>query len=171
MRLPFLFITLTAGLLLGLIIEGFEYVLDNIVVVAFFIPLIMDMGGNVGTQSSTVFARGVVLGHIDVKNFVKHFVKEISVGLSMGVLIGVLAGIITFVWQGSNYPLLGLVVGLSLVATMTLASLLGFLVPFVLIKLNVDQAAGSAPMITSIKDLAGILIYFLFVTVFLGNMM
>ncbi|MCL2199913.1 MAG: magnesium transporter, partial [Defluviitaleaceae bacterium] len=168
-RLPFLLITLAAGLLLGLIIEGFEEVLESIAVVAIFIPLIMDMGGNVGTQSSTVFARGVVLGHIDVKNFLRHFLKEIGIGLSMGVLIGTAAGIITFFWQG-NYPLLGLVVGLSLVATMTLASLLGFLVPFVLIRLNVDQAAGSAPIITSIKDLAGILIYFLFVITFLGNM-
>jgi magnesium transporter len=54
---------------------------------------------------------------------------------------------------------------------MTLASFLGFLVPFVLIKFNVDQAAGSAPIITSIKDIAGILIYFMFVKVFLGYMM
>jgi len=169
-RLPFLLITLCAGLLLGLIIEGFEEVLESIAVVAIFIPLIMDMGGNVGTQSSTVFARGVVLGHIDVTNFLKHFLKEIGIGLSMGILIGIAAGGITFFWQ-SDYPMLGLVVGLSLVATMTLASLLGFLVPFALIKINVDQAAGSAPIITSIKDLAGILIYFLFVTVFLGNMM
>jgi len=169
-RLPFLLITLGAGLLLGLIIEGFEEVLESIAVVAIFIPLIMDMGGNVGTQSATVFARGVVLGHIDVKHFLKHFLKEISVGFSMGLLIGVAAGMITFFWQ-REFPMLGLVVGLSLVATMTLASLLGFLVPFALIKVKVDQAAGAAPIITSIKDLAGIMIYFLFVTIFLGNMM
>jgi len=169
-RLPFLLITLAAGLLLGLIMEGFEEVLESIAVVAIFIPLIMDMGGNVGTQSSTVFARGVVLGHIDVKNFIKHFLKEIGIGLSMGLMIGVAAGAIIFFWQ-SEVPMLGLVVGLSLIATMTLASLLGFLVPFALIKVNVDQAAGSAPIITSIKDMAGILIYFMFVSIFLGYMM
>jgi magnesium transporter len=169
-RLPFLLITLAAGLFLGVIIEGFEEALESIAVVAIFIPLIMDMGGNVGTQSSTVFARGVVLGHIDVKNFLKHFLKEIGIGFSMGVLIGVAAGGITFFWQ-SEFPMLGLVVGLSLITTMTLAALLGFLVPFVLIRLNVDQAAGSAPIITSIKDIAGILIYFLFVSIFLGNVM
>jgi len=168
-RLPFLLITLVAGLFAGAIIEGFEEALESIAVVAIFIPLIMDMGGNVGTQSSTVFARGVVLGHIDVKSFLRPLMKETGMGFSMGVLIGVTAGIITSIWQG--IPLLGLAVGLSLVATMTLAALLGFLVPFVLIKFRVDQAAGSAPIITSIKDIAGLLIYFLFVSTLLGNML
>ncbi|MCL2565405.1 MAG: magnesium transporter [Defluviitaleaceae bacterium] len=168
-RLPFLLITLVAAMFAGAIIEGFEEYLESIAVVAIFIPLIMDMGGNVGTQSSTVFARGVVLGHIDTKSFFKPFVKEIGIGFSMGILIGLVAGAITSIWQG--IPLLGLAVGLSLVATMTLASLLGFLVPFILIKFNVDQAAGSAPIITSIKDIAGLVIYFLFVSTFLGNML
>jgi len=169
-RLPFLLITLVAGMLAGTIIEGFEEALESVIGVAFFIPLIMDMGGTVGTQSSTVFARGVVLGHIDLKGFTKHFFKEISIGFSMGMLLGIAAGIIASLWQ-NDIPLLGVAVGLSLVATMTLAALLGFLVPFVLIKFNVDQAAGSAPIITSIKDIAGLLIYFVFVTTFLGNMM
>ena len=168
-RLPFLLITLVAGLFAGAIIEGFEEALESIAVVAIFIPLIMDMGGNVGTQSSTVFARGVVLGHINVKSFLKPLIKETGMGLSMGVLIGVVAGVITYLWQGM--PMLGLAVGLSLMSTMTLAAFLGFLVPFVLIKFKVDQAAGSAPIITSIKDIAGLLIYFLFVSTFLGNML
>ena len=166
-RLPFLLITLVAGFFAGAIIEGFEEALESIAVVAIFIPLIMDMGGNVGTQSSTVFARGVVLGHIDVRSFLKPFIKEVGIGLSMGVLIGIVAGTATSIWQG--IPMLGVAVGLSLVATMTLAALLGFLVPFVLLRFNVDQAAGSAPIITSIKDIAGLLIYFLFVTTFLSN--
>lgn len=168
-RLPFLLITLVAAMFAGAIIEGFEEALESIAVVAIFIPLIMDMGGNVGTQSSTVFARGVVLGHINTKSFFKPFIKEVGIGLSMGILIGLTAGIITSVWQG--IPLLGVAVGLSLVATMTLAALLGFLVPFVLIKFNVDQAAGSAPIITSIKDIAGLVIYFFFISIFLGNML
>jgi len=167
-RLPFLLITLGAGILAGGVIEWFEDAL-SLAAVAVFIPLIMDMGGNVGTQSSTVFARGVVLGHIQPAKFMKHFVKEIWIGFSMGVLIGTAAGIITALWQG--IPLLGLAVGISLVATMTLASLLGFLVPFVLIRFNVDQAAGSAPIITSIKDIAGLVIYFASVSIFLGYML
>lgn len=168
-RLPFLLITLVAGMVAGVVVAGFEEALESIAAVAIFIPLIMDMGGNVGTQSSTVFVRGVVLGHIDIGRFFRHLVKEMSIGLSMGLLIGFASGIIAASWQGM--PALGFAVGLSVMITMTLASLLGFLIPFVLVKLNVDQAAGSAPIITSIKDVAGLLIYFLLVIAFMGHMM
>ena len=168
-RLPILLITLAFALFSGVIIDEFEGILEEIVAVAIFIPLIMGMSGNVGTQSSTVFARGVVLGHIQIKNFMKPFLKEIFVGFSIGVVLGVTTGAIAGIWQGM--PMLGLAVGLALVVTMTVASLLGFLVPFVLIKLNVDQAAGSAPIITSIKDIVGLVIYFVFVSIFLGHML
>ena len=168
-RLPFLIITLAAGILSASVLSGFEDVLEQVAAVAFFIPMIMDMGGTVGTQSSTVFARGVVLGHINIKSFAKHFVKEIGVGFSIGVIAGTAAGIIAFVWQGE--PMLGLAVGLSIAITATLASSLGFLVPFVLIKLNVDQAAGSSPIITSVKDISGLIVYFVLASILLGHLM
>ena len=99
----------------------------------------------------------------------KHFVKEIGIGFSIGAVMGVSTGVIASIWKGM--PMLGLAVGLALVVTMTVAALLGFLVPYVLIKFNVDQAAGSAPIITSIKDILGLVIYFIFVTIFMGNML
>ena len=168
-RLPFLVITLLAGILSGSVISGFEDVLESVAAVAFFIPMIMDMGGTVGTQSSTVFARGVVLGHINTKAFFKHFTKEIGVGFTIGVITGLCAGTIAFVWQ--REPMLGLAVGLALTITVTLASSLGFLVPFVLLKLNVDQAAGSSPIITSLKDISGLVVYFLLASLLLGHLM
>ncbi|MCL2754060.1 MAG: magnesium transporter [Defluviitaleaceae bacterium] len=167
-RMPFLLITLVAAMIAGGLIANIEDVLESIIVVAFFIPLIMDMGGNVGTQSSTVFARGVVLGHIDTKQFFKHISKETGIGLSMGLFVGALAGLIAFIWQGM--PELGLAVGVSVAFTMTLAAFLGFLVPWALLKLKLDQAAGSAPIITSIKDIAGLLIYFLSVNTFMRHL-
>lgn len=168
-RLPILIITLGFGMFSGVIIDEFEQTLESIAMVAIFIPLIMGMSGNVGTQSSTVFARGVVLGHIQTDKFMKPFLKEIGVGFSIGVVLGVATGAVAAIWQG--LPLLGLAVGFSLVVTMTVASLLGFLVPFVLIKFNVDQAAGSAPIITSIKDIVGLLIYFVLVNLFMGHLL
>ncbi|MCL2350416.1 MAG: magnesium transporter, partial [Defluviitaleaceae bacterium] len=165
-REPFLFITLAAGFLGGLLIEGFEETLAAIIGVAFFIPVVMDMGGNVGTQSSTVFARGIVLGHIETKKFGKFLLKEVSVGLSMGVIFGSISAVIAGFWQGDMR--LGMAVGFAVMFTMTLAAALGFLVPFLLVKLRLDQAAGSAPLITSIKDIAGLLIYFLAVNTFMG---
>ena len=168
-RLPFLLITLVAGMLSGNIIANFEETLESVAAVAIFIPLIMDMGGNVGNQSSTLFSRGVIVGHIKMKNFGKHFAKEILVGFSIGAVVGIVAGIIAAVWQGM--PMLGLSVGLALVCTMTLAAALGFTIPFLLMKFNVDQTAGSGPIITSIKDMAGLTIYFLFVSYFLGHLL
>ena len=168
-RLPFLFITIVGGMLAAIVLDGFEEVLESALAVAFFIPLIMDMGGSVGTQSSTAFARGVVLGHVNMSRFFKHFAKEVGIGFSIGVITGVVAGTIATLWQGDI--LLGLAVGVSLALTVTLASTLGFLVPFVLMKFNFDQAAGAAPIITSIKDISGILIYFTSASFFLRHVL
>jgi magnesium transporter len=134
----------------------------------------MDMGGNVGTQSSTVFVRGLALGHIKIKNFRKHFTKEVLVGVSIGVLAGAIGGAVVWTWQAiagnADAFFLALSVTLALVCAMSLASILGFLIPWLLIKLNVDQAAGAAPIITGIKDMAGLLIYFGLVSLFLGHL-
>lgn len=164
-RMPFLIITLLGGLLAGSVVGAFEETLEAVVAVAVFIPIIMDMGGNVGTQSSTVFARGVILGHIKMENIWKHLRKEVLMGLSMGVAVGAVTGIVAYFWQG--IPELGLAIALALVLTMMLGTFLGFIVPYVLIKLNLDQAAGTDPIITSIKDVTGLLIYFFLVQLLL----
>ncbi|MCL2383018.1 MAG: magnesium transporter [Oscillospiraceae bacterium] len=169
LRLPFLIFTLIGGLLAALVIDGFEDTLMSVVVLAGFIPIIMDMGGNVGTQSATVFTRGLLLGHINMKRIGKNMIKEFLVGASMGILIGIVTGAIAAVWHGM--PELGIVVGLSLIFVSTLAAILGFVVPYVLVKLNVDQASGTGPIITSIKDITGLLVYFYLATLFFGEIM
>ncbi|EXJ24449.1 Mg/Co/Ni transporter MgtE [Alkalibacterium sp. AK22] len=168
-RLPFLVITMVGGLLAGVVIDSFEEALEAIAAVAIFIPVIMDMGGNAGTQSSTIFARGLILGHVDTSKFMKHLGKETLVGLSMGVLVGIATGIIASTWQG--IPELGIAVGVALALTMTLATALGFFIPYVLFKLGIDQAAGADPIITTIKDISGLVIYFVLVTQLLGYLM
>ena len=167
-RMPFLFITIVGGMLAAIVLDGFEEILEAVVFVAFFIPLIMDMGGSVGTQSSTAFARGVVLGHINMSKFFRHLAKEVFIGFSIGLIAGFISGAIAFAWQRDI--MLGLAVGVSLGLTVTIAATLGFLVPFVLMKLNADQAAGAAPIITTVKDISGILIYFTVVSIFLAGM-
>lgn len=168
-RLPFLVITMIGGLMAGVVIDAFEEALEAIAAVAIFIPVIMDMGGNAGTQSSTIFARGLILGNINTKKFMRHLGKETVVGLSMGVLVGIATGLIASTWQG--LPELGIAVGLALAITMTLATTLGFFIPFILFKLGIDQAAGADPIITTIKDISGLLIYFILVTQFLGYLL
>jgi magnesium transporter len=166
-RLPFLFVALAGGLIAGYIIEGFEEILESVVVVAFFIPVILDMGGSAGAQSATVFARGVVLGHINVKRFFGSLVKETAIGLSIGAICGVIAGSVIIFWQGSL--LLAVTVGLALALTIGLASFLGFVTPYVIMKLKGDQAAGSGPIITTIKDITGLFIYFGLVALLMGS--
>lgn len=168
-RLPFLFITMIGGLLAGVVIGQFEESLESVAAVAIFIPIIMDMGGNAGTQSSTIFSRGLILGDINTERFMKYLGKECLVGLTMGTLIGILTGIVAFVWQ--DLPALGLAVGIALVLTMTLATTIGFLIPYILYKCGIDQAAGADPIITTIKDITGLIIYFVLVNHLLTSLL
>ncbi len=164
-RVPFLLITLVGGMLAGLVIERFEETLQAVVATAVFIPVIMDMGGNVGTQSSTIFTRAMVLGQINVGQFIRYWLREICHGFGMGVILGIIGGLTAMFWQG--LPALGLAVGVSLALTIMIAVAIGFLVPFALVKLGFDQAAGADPLITTIKDIFALLIYFTSVAVFL----
>jgi len=181
-RLPYLAFTMIAGIAAALLMSGFEEALESMVFVAFFVPVIMDMGGNVGTQSSTVFARGVALGHIDTKKFKKTLWKEVFVGFMLSLIVGVIMGIIAWVWTGflpfgidenlslGYAALFGGIIAMALIVNMVLAALLGFLIPWLLLKLKFDQAAGSAPIITSIKDVLGLLIYFVLVATLMSSL-
>lgn len=165
-RLPFLLITLVGDLLGGVIVSRFELALSQVLALAFFLPLIMDMSGNVGTQSTTIFGRSLVLGHIRPHEFRQTLLKETGRGLAIGGIIGVITAIVASLWQGD--VVLGLVVGLSLWIALTLSASLGFLVPWAMYKLNLDQAAGAGPILTTILDIVALLIYFYLACYFLG---
>ena len=170
-RIMFLMVTLVGGLVVGGLIDTFEDVLGAVIALAIFIPLVMDMGGNVGTQSTTIFARGYALGHIRMENFMrKHLVREALVGLSMAVVIGIVAGTVAYFWQGvpNGIPQLGIVVGVALFTSVLTAACLGFLLPWVMVKIGVDHAPGADPFITTIKDFTGLLVYFLMAAWLLG---
>jgi magnesium transporter len=164
-RVPFLLITLAGGMIAGSVIEQFEETLMAITALAFFIPVVMDMGGNVGTQSSTIFTRALALGQIDFPRFIRQWAKEVLVGFTMGIMLGIGAGLIVYLWQGDLN--LTFVIGFALLFTVTIATALGFMVPFLLLKTGADQAAAAAPFITTIKDITGLLIYFLLANIFL----
>lgn len=164
-RLPWLLICLVGGLLAGSVIGVFDQMLEAIVVLAVFIPVIMDMGGNVGAQSSTIFVRGIATGEIEEEEVWHYFFKEFRVGLVMGAICGLLVSIATLLWQGNPY--LGLVVGISMFLTVSLATVIGTLVPLLCYKVGIDPAITSGPFVTTIKDVTGLLIYFGMATIFL----
>lgn len=165
LRLPWLLISMVGGFISGSVIGGFEDTLEAIVMLAVFIPVIMDMGGNVGTQSSTIFVRGLATGEISPGEVWPYFFREIRIGLVLGIICGVLITLAAFLWQRNPY--LGLVVGISMLATVSVAALIGTLVPLLCSKIHIDPAITAGPFVTTIKDVTGLLIYFLVATSFL----
>lgn len=169
-RVVFLFVTLVGGLLVGGLIDAFEETLAAVLAAAVFIPLVMDMGGNVGTQSTTIFARGFALGHIQLSEFWRYFLREGLIGLTMGVFLGSVAGVVAYFWQGApnDIPQLGIAVGVALTTVITLAAMLGFLLPYLMVKMGLDHAPGADPFITTIKDFTGLALYFWLVALLIG---
>lgn len=170
LRIACLIITLIGGMVVGGVIQNFEEILEAVVAVAIFIPVVMDMGGNVGTQSTTVFARGLAWQHIDIRRYGSYLFRELQIGAIMGLILGLAGGLIAYVWQGipNDIPQLGLAVGLSLFTVITLAAVLGALLPWLLLKLGFDHGPAADPFITTIKDFTGLLLYFYLVSLLLG---
>ena len=165
-RLPWLMISLLGGLVSGSVIGVFEEALQAAVVLAVFIPVIMDMGGNVGAQSSTVFVRGLATGEIIAPDVWRYFLREVRIGLTIGIITGIMIAVAAIVWKG--IPTLGVVVGTAMFATVFLAAVIGIVVPAILNKLGADPALAAGPFVTTIKDVTGLLIYFYVAGVLLG---
>ena len=159
-RLPWLFASWIGGIIAASLIGAFEHMLESIIVLAAFIPVIIGMGGNVGTQSSTIIVRGIATGRVDVGGELKLILKEMRVGLILGVLYGLLLGFFadfSFEDAPSN---LGIVVGLSICASMLLAATIGTVTPLILRKLDIDPAVATGPFVTTSIDILGVLFYF-----------
>ncbi|ELY90266.1 MgtE integral membrane protein [Natrialba hulunbeirensis JCM 10989] len=172
LRLPWLIVALAGGLLAGGVIEQFEDTLEAVVALAFFVPVIMDMGGNVGTQASTIFVRGLALGHIDDRNAMRHFAREGLIGLLIGLIIGGIGAGAAYVWQiDEPYAFeLAAVVFVGLVTVCVVASVVGYVIPWIMNKLGFDPAAASDPLITTVKDITALLIYFGLAAVLLSEL-
>lgn len=168
-RLPWLILLLFIGLVSGTIISGFENTLSKVVALAFFMPMIAGMTGNTGTQSLAVVVRGLATRDIDKKIVVKLISRELAVGIIIGVTCGILISIIAYVWQGN--PILGLVVGSSLVMTLIIGTLAGTIVPLILFRFKIDPAVASGPLITTLNDILSLLIYFGIATMFISKLM
>jgi magnesium transporter len=168
-RLPWLVILLFGDLLSGTVIRNFEGALESVVALAFFIPVLMDMGGNVGTQSLTMVVRGLATGNISKKNIKEHLFNEIRVGFLLASILGTLIALLAILWQGN--PMLGLVVGLAMFCTLLTAVIGGTAIPFIINLLGADPAVAAGPFITTLVDVSGLFIYFTLATIFLQGLM
>ncbi len=166
LRLPWLVICLFGGMVAAGVIGAFEETIAAVAILVAFMPAIMAMGGNIGTQSSTIVTRGLATGSIDTRGAWKLLWRELCVGLSIGAICGVVVGVIAQIWKGT--PHLGIVVGASMAATIVVAAILGAFFPIFFQRIGVDPAIASGPAITTFKDITGLLIYFGIATLIIG---
>lgn len=173
-RLPWLIILLFLGMGVSSVVGMFETVVAVIPIVICFQSLILDMAGNVGTQSLAVTIRVLMDENLKASDKVKLMFKEVRVGFSNGLLLGTMSfifvGLYIFLFKGNTFGYSFLVsgcVGFSLLASMVISSLVGTLVPMFFSKIKVDPAVASGPLITTINDLVAVVTYYGTVWIFL----
>ena len=158
-RLPWLLASWVGGVLAMSVIVSFQDELRGMIVLAGFIPVIIGMGGNIGTQSSTITIRGLATGRVNVTRVWSYISKQLRVGLILGVFFGLLLGLLAWLFYGTLG--LGIVVALAICASMLISTSLGTVVPIILRRLDVDPAVATGPFVTTTTDVLGVLIYFL----------
>jgi len=159
-RAPWLFATWVGGIISMLIITSFQNELAKVLALASFIPIVMGMGGNIATQSSTIVVRGIATGRINMKELSKVIFKDMRVGLLLGSVFGLILGVLAH-FGYSEPARLGLVVGISVLISMTIASTVGTFVPLILRRLDVDTAIATGPFVTTAIDILGVTSYFM----------
>lgn len=167
-RITWLLILVFVNLLSSGVIEYYEEVLASAIALAFFIPLLIDSGGNTGAQSATIMVRAIAIGDVRLSHWFRVAGKEVFVGISLGVAMGLASALLGLFRGGWE---IGVVVGLSMVAIVLVANLIGTILPFILTRLNIDPAVASSPLITTIVDVSGLLIYFSIAAIVLQNVL
>jgi magnesium transporter len=165
-RLPWLLASCAGGIMALFIIGRFEGTLHRFAYLAAFIPVIMGMGGNIGTQSSTIVVRGLATGRLNVRDFWRVVSKELAIGLILGGFYAVLIGTVAQVQY--SVQMLALTVGLAVIISMTVAALVGSGVPLLLARINIDPAVATGPFVTTSIDIISVYCYFILATTLLG---
>ena len=165
-RLPWLFASCIGGIIAFGIISHFEGTLNRLTYLAAFIPIIMGMGGNIGTQSSTIVVRGLATGRLNIRDIWSVVFKELTIGVILGLIYGVLIGIVA--QARYNTGALAVSVGLALICSMSVAALVGSLVPMLFARINIDPAVATGPLVTTAIDIISVFCYFMIATTLLG---
>ncbi|MCI5650464.1 MAG: magnesium transporter [Fusicatenibacter sp.] len=157
-RIPWLLVLMLTAAITGTIITRYEEAFAAIPILVAFIPMLMDTGGNCGSQSSTLIIRGIALGEIEFKDLFRAMWKEFRVSLIVGMILSVANGLrILIMYRDTS---LAFVIALSLMFTVTLAKLIGCILPLLAKKVRLDPAIMASPLITTLVDTCSILIYF-----------
>ena len=162
-RIPWLLILMFTSIITGTIITRYENAFAAIPLLVSFIPMLMDTGGNCGSQSATLIIRGIALDEIRFTDLFKVMFKEFRISLIVGAFLAVANGVRIFI-QYHN-PGLAVVIACSLMGTVIMAKLVGCILPLLAKKVNLDPAIMASPLITTLGDTFSILIYFNIATV------
>ena len=165
-RIVWLLVLMLSSIITGGIITNYENAFAAIPLLVAFIPMIMDTGGNCGSQSSTLIIRGLATDELELKDVFKILWKEIRVAVIVGITLTIVNGLRIFI-QYKDIQL-AITVGLSIVVTVILSKSIGCLLPLLAKKLKLDPAIMAAPLITTIVDILSILVYFQIATVIMG---
>jgi magnesium transporter len=145
----------------------FEHEIARAVVLALFVPLIISSGGNSGSQAATLVIRALALGELALRDWWRVIRREVALGLSMGLILGAIGFLRIAGWSlvfgdvyGPHALLVGLTVGIALAGVVLWGALVGSMLPFALRRLRLDPAASSAPLVATVVDVTGLLIYF-----------
>lgn len=173
-RIPWLMILMISATFTGMIISKFENALSALPILTAFIPMLMGTGGNAGSQASVTVIRGISLGQIEFRDFMKVLWKECRVSLLCGVVLGIAS--IAKVMLVDNMLMknpevtifVAVVVGITLLATIVSAKLIGCALPLLAKKIGLDPAVMASPLITTLIDTVSLLVYFYFATLILN---
>lgn len=166
-RIIWLLVLMISATFTGNIIKKFEDVLQSVVILAAFIPMLMDTGGNAGSQSSTLIIRGLALGEIKLNDFMKVIWKELRVSSIVAVVLSVVNFLRLYLLEGTDIYI-SITVCISLFCTVILAKVIGGVLPIIAKKFKLDPAIMASPLITTIVDAFALIIYFTTAKVLVG---
>lgn len=164
-RVVWLVLLVFANIFSGAGIAHFEETIEAYIALVFFLPLLVDSGGNAGSQAATLMVRGMATGDVRTRDWAKMLGREVGVALGLGLTMALAVSVVGIFRAGTD---IAIVVALSMVLIVMVGSLIGMLLPFILQRFNVDPATASTPLVTSIADASGVLIYFALATAILG---
>lgn len=167
-RLPWLMIGLLGGVGSALMISRFEGQLEAKIALAFFVPVIMAMGGNVGIQCSSIVVRSLALDEIEAHRMGRRLLREFLIAALNGVILATILGFVALLWKGEAD--LGIIVGISMFASILVAATAGTVFPMAFMRLGYDPALATGPFVTTSNDLLNLLIYFLVAALLIGRM-
>lgn len=165
-RLPWLGTAMVLELMIAWIMKGYHDTLTNLTL-AYFIPVIMAMGGSVGLQSATMVVRGLATGELTMKRGFRVIIAEMRTGMAIGVMAGLFTGAMAYLMEARDPLRLGGIVVASMAISITVAATVGTFTPLLLQRMKFDPAVASGPFITALNDVVNVTIYLTIATIFI----